>query len=49
LLGVVLAATPAKFTDSEMAELFNHFCPCGTIHNREAMKKFRWRHSLRSE
>ena len=38
---------PAKFTDSEMAELFDHFCPCGIKHNREAMKKFRWRHARR--
>jgi hypothetical protein len=44
-----IQATNAKFSDSEMAELFNYFCPCGTEHKREAMKKFRSRHSLRSE
>lgn len=49
ILGLLIVATPAKFTDSEMAEFFNYFCPCGAEHNREAMKKFRWRHSLRSE
>src|SRR5437016_10985434 len=40
MLRTVRAATPEKFTDSEMAKLFDQLCPCGTKHNREAMKKF---------
>ncbi len=43
VLGVLTAATPGKFSDLEMVKLFDYFCPCGTAHNREAMKKFRWR------
>jgi len=43
LLGVLTTVAPGKFSDSEMATLFDYFCPCGTEHNREAMKKFRWR------
>jgi hypothetical protein len=43
LLGVLTTVAPEKFSDSEMATLFDYFCPCGTEHNREAMKKFRWR------
>lgn len=43
LLGVLAAAAPGKFSDSDMAKLFDYFCPCGTEHNREAIKKFRWR------
>jgi hypothetical protein len=39
------AAAPEKITDSQMARLFEHFCPCGVEHNREAMKKFRWRNA----
>jgi hypothetical protein len=45
ILSVIQASTSEKFTDSELAELFNYFCPCGSGHNREAMKKFRWRQS----
>jgi hypothetical protein len=41
----IQASTSEKFTDSELAELFDYFCPCGSGHNREAMKKFRWRQS----
>ncbi len=47
LLGIITAVAPEKVTDSEMVELFDHFCPCGIEHNREAIKKFRWRHSRR--
>lgn len=43
MLSTLASAAPGKFSDSEMAELFDYFCPCGTKHNREAMKKFRWR------
>jgi hypothetical protein len=43
VLGVLTAVAPGKLSDSEMVNLFNYFCPCGTEHNREAMKKFRWR------
>ena len=43
LLGVLTTAAPGKFSDSDMAKLFDYFCPCGTAHNRETMKKFRWR------
>lgn len=43
LLGVLAAAAPGKFSDSDMAKLFDYFCPCSTKHNREAIKKFRWR------
>jgi hypothetical protein len=43
VLGVLAAAAPGKFSDLEMVKLFDYFCPCGTAHNREAMKKFRWR------
>ena len=45
ILSFILASTSEKFTDSELAELFDYFCPCGSGHNREAMKKFRWRQS----
>lgn len=41
ILDVLTAA--GKFSDRDMAKLFDYFCPCGTEHNREAMKKFRWR------
>jgi len=43
VLGALTAAAPGKFSDSEMVKLFDYFCPCGTEHNRETMKKFRWR------
>lgn len=43
VLGALTAAAPGKFTDSEMVTLFDYFCPCGIEHNREAIKKFRWR------
>jgi hypothetical protein len=43
LLRALTAAAPGKFTDSDMVKLFDYFCPCGSEHNREAMKKFRWR------
>jgi hypothetical protein len=43
VLGVFTAVAPGKLSDSEMVKLFDYFCPCGTQHNREAMKKFRWR------
>ncbi len=43
VLGMLSTAAPGKFSDREMAKLFNYFCPCGVEHNREAMKKFRWR------
>jgi hypothetical protein len=43
ILDVLTAAAPGKFSDRDMAKLFNYFCPCGAEHNREAMKKFRWR------
>jgi hypothetical protein len=43
ILGILTAAAPGKFGDSDMAKLFDYFCPCGTEHNREAIKKFRWR------
>jgi hypothetical protein len=43
VLAVLTAAAPGKFSDREMVKLFDYFCPCGTEHNREAMKKFRWR------
>jgi len=43
ILEVLTAAAPGKFSDRDMAKLFDYFCPCGTGHNREAMKKFRWR------
>lgn len=43
LLAMLAAVAPRKFSDSEMVKLFNYFCPCGAEHNREAMKKFRWR------
>jgi hypothetical protein len=46
ILSFIQASTSEKFTDSELAELFDYFCPCGSSHNREAMKKFRWRQSL---
>lgn len=45
ILSFIQASTSEKFTDSELAELFDYFCPCGSGHNREAMKKFRWRQS----
>lgn len=45
ILSFIQASTSEKFTDSELAELFDYFCPCGSSHNREAMKKFRWRQS----
>jgi hypothetical protein len=48
ILGIVLAIKPAKFTDSEMAELFKYFCPCGDEHTRDIIKKFRWRFMLRT-
>jgi hypothetical protein len=47
ILGIIRAAQPDRITDSEMAQLFDHLCPCGHEHNREAMKKFRSRHSPR--
>jgi hypothetical protein len=47
VLGVLTAAAPGKFSDLDMVKLFDYFCPCGTAHNREAMKKFRWRLSLK--
>ncbi|MBZ5658009.1 MAG: hypothetical protein LAO56_22330 [Acidobacteriia bacterium] len=43
LLGALRAPAPGKFSDSDMVKLFDYFCPCGSEHNREAMKKFRWR------
>jgi hypothetical protein len=43
ILDVLTAAAPGKFSDLEMVKLFDYFCPCGTAHNREAIKKFRWR------
>jgi hypothetical protein len=43
ILDVLTAAAPGKFSDRDMTKLFDYFCPCGTPHNREAMKKFRWR------
>lgn len=43
LLDTLKSAAPGKFSDRDMAKLFDYFCPCGTEHNREAMKKFRWR------
>jgi hypothetical protein len=43
ILGILTTAAPGKFSDSDMAKLFDYFCPCGTKHNREAIKKFRWR------
>ncbi len=43
IIGVLSAAAPAKLSDSEMVKLFDYICPCGVEHNREAMKKFRWR------
>jgi hypothetical protein len=43
VLGALTAVAPGKFSDLEMVKLFDYFCPCGTTHNREAMKKFRWR------
>jgi hypothetical protein len=43
VLGVFTAVAPGNFSDSEMVKLFDYFCPCGTEHNRETMKKFRWR------
>jgi hypothetical protein len=43
VLSALTVAAPGKFTDSEMVKLFDYFCPCGIEHNREAMKKFRWR------
>jgi hypothetical protein len=45
ILSFIQASTSEKFTDSELAELFDYFCPCSSGHNREAMKKFRWRQS----
>jgi hypothetical protein len=45
ILSFIQSSTSEKFTDSELAELFDYFCPCGSGHNREAMKKFRWRQS----
>ena len=47
ILGIVRAAEPERITDSEMAQLFDHLCPCGHEHKRETIKKFRSRHSPR--
>jgi hypothetical protein len=49
MLGFIRAAIPEKITDSEMAKLFDYLCPCGNSHNRETIKKFRWRHSVRDK
>lgn len=49
MLGLIRAAIHERITDSEIAKLFDYFCPCGTEHNREAIKKFRWRHSRRNQ
>jgi len=49
MLGIIRAAVPERVTDSEMTKLFDYLCPCGSEHNRETMKKFRWRHSERNE
>jgi hypothetical protein len=43
LLDVLTASTSEQFSDSEMAKLFDYFCPCGNAHSRETIKKFRWR------
>ena len=43
IIGVLSAVAPGKISDSEMVQLFDYICPCGIEHNREAMKKFRWR------
>jgi len=43
VLGALTAVAPGKLSDSEMVKLFDYICPCGSEHNREAMKKFRWR------
>jgi hypothetical protein len=43
ILGALASAAPGKFTDSDMVKLFDYFCPCGSEHNRDAIKKFRWR------
>jgi hypothetical protein len=49
MLGLIRAAIPQKITDSETAKLFDYLCPCGGAHNRETIKKFRWRHSVRDK
>jgi hypothetical protein len=43
LLDLLTASTTEQFSDSEMAKLFDYFCPCGNAHSRETIKKFRWR------
>lgn len=49
ILSFVQESVPERFTDSELARLFEYLCPCGSSHNREAMKKFRWRQSRPNE
>jgi hypothetical protein len=49
ILSFIQASMLPRFTDSELAKLFDYLCPCGLSHNREAMKKFRWRQSLLQE
>jgi hypothetical protein len=47
LLQIARAAKLESLTNREMAEFFNYLCPCGARHTREAIKKFRQRHSGR--
>jgi hypothetical protein len=49
ILSVVQSAPSERFTDAELAKLFDYLCPCGASHSREAIKKFRWRQSLGKE